>query len=215
MRMGNKCCRSEKAKEKPDVSNPALQIIREAQMKYFHSHIESDLDDSDEDDDKEDSTDGGLYGSDCSLGEDNSLDNDVMDPALMADGGSALQSTLDITADDISSVVLRSDNINNNDNKGNQIGGDAITPCNLATNAVEGGSSKVTEGKGKHFVKRRHNAKYIRLSSARGNFYSIFNTEDKKARTVDPKMYQYPFENIVFEGGGNKGLAYCGAVRVS
>ena len=26
--------------------------------------------------------------------------------------------------------------------------------------------------------------------------------------------YVFPFENVVFEGGGNKGLAYCGAVRV-
>ncbi|XP_071966234.1 uncharacterized protein [Antedon mediterranea] len=26
--------------------------------------------------------------------------------------------------------------------------------------------------------------------------------------------YQYPFENIVFEGGGNKGIAYAGAIRV-
>ena len=27
--------------------------------------------------------------------------------------------------------------------------------------------------------------------------------------------FEYPFENIVFEGGGNKGLAYAGAIRVS
>ncbi len=27
--------------------------------------------------------------------------------------------------------------------------------------------------------------------------------------------YSIPIENVVFEGGGNKGLAYCGAVRVS
>ena len=65
-------------------------------------------------------------------------------------------------------------------------------------------------------VNRRKNkkSKHIRLSK-RANFFSILNTEDKKARNVDPKMYDYPFENIVFEGGGNKGLAYCGAVRVS
>ena len=29
------------------------------------------------------------------------------------------------------------------------------------------------------------------------------------------EKYVFPFENLVFEGGGNKGLAYCGAVRVS
>ncbi len=27
--------------------------------------------------------------------------------------------------------------------------------------------------------------------------------------------YSFPFENVVFEGGGNRCLAYCGAVRVS
>ena len=27
--------------------------------------------------------------------------------------------------------------------------------------------------------------------------------------------YMFPFENVVFEGGGSKCLAYCGAVRVS
>ena len=32
---------------------------------------------------------------------------------------------------------------------------------------------------------------------------------------VDLTKYVFPFENLVFEGGGNKGLAYCGAVRVS
>lgn len=31
---------------------------------------------------------------------------------------------------------------------------------------------------------------------------------------VDLTKYDFPFENLVFEGGGNKGLAYCGAVRV-
>ncbi len=27
--------------------------------------------------------------------------------------------------------------------------------------------------------------------------------------------YEYPFENVAFEGGGNKGSAYMGALRVS
>lgn len=27
--------------------------------------------------------------------------------------------------------------------------------------------------------------------------------------------YEYPFENLVFEGGGNKGVAYCGSLMVS
>lgn len=37
---------------------------------------------------------------------------------------------------------------------------------------------------------------------------------DHKASCVDPKDYEFPFENIVFEGGGNKGLAHCGALKV-
>ena len=38
---------------------------------------------------------------------------------------------------------------------------------------------------------------------------------DSQVVTVDLTKYIFPFENLVFEGGGNKGLAYCGAVRVS
>ncbi|XP_071112062.1 uncharacterized protein [Haliotis cracherodii] len=45
-------------------------------------------------------------------------------------------------------------------------------------------------------------------------FYSVLDKVDRKAKNVDPSEYLFPFENIVFEGGGNKGLAYCGAVRV-
>ncbi|XP_033741846.1 uncharacterized protein YqhO-like [Pecten maximus] len=34
-----------------------------------------------------------------------------------------------------------------------------------------------------------------------------------RARQINPAEHVYPFENIVFEGGGSKGMAYCGAVR--
>lgn len=37
----------------------------------------------------------------------------------------------------------------------------------------------------------------------------------RKANTLDPRDYDYPFENLVLEGGGNKGIAYCGAIKVS
>lgn len=37
----------------------------------------------------------------------------------------------------------------------------------------------------------------------------------KLPQDVPFDRYCFPFENIVFEGGGSKGLAYCGAVRVS
>jgi len=37
---------------------------------------------------------------------------------------------------------------------------------------------------------------------------------DSQASKVNIKDYDFEFENLVFEGGGNKGLAYCGAIRV-
>ncbi|XP_060069581.1 uncharacterized protein LOC132549645 isoform X2 [Ylistrum balloti] len=43
---------------------------------------------------------------------------------------------------------------------------------------------------------------------------SILNDLEVTAMKVDIQDHEYPFENLVFEGGGNKGLAYCGAVRV-
>lgn len=49
----------------------------------------------------------------------------------------------------------------------------------------------------------------------RGRFFSMLERVDRKARDIDPRDYDFPFRNIVLEGGGNKGIAYCGAVRVS
>ncbi|KAL8564386.1 hypothetical protein ACOMHN_057408 [Nucella lapillus] len=49
----------------------------------------------------------------------------------------------------------------------------------------------------------------------RGKPYAVVDKTDRKARMVNPKDYDYPFENLVLEGGGNKGIAYCGAVRMS
>ncbi|XP_071136382.1 uncharacterized protein [Mytilus edulis] len=43
---------------------------------------------------------------------------------------------------------------------------------------------------------------------------SILNDIEVQAMKINPKEYDYPFENLVFEGGGNKGLAYCGAVKL-
>lgn len=42
-----------------------------------------------------------------------------------------------------------------------------------------------------------------------------YDEVDQKVAQVDLNRYAFPFENLIFEGGGNKGLAYCGAVRVS
>jgi len=43
---------------------------------------------------------------------------------------------------------------------------------------------------------------------------SILNEIEIQAMDTEPVHYNYPFENLVFEGGGNKGLAYCGVIRV-
>lgn len=32
--------------------------------------------------------------------------------------------------------------------------------------------------------------------------------------SINPKDHSYPFENLVFEGGGAKGYAYSGAIKV-
>ncbi|ESO84598.1 hypothetical protein LOTGIDRAFT_168663 [Lottia gigantea] len=37
--------------------------------------------------------------------------------------------------------------------------------------------------------------------------------KDLEAMKIDPKDYNFSFENLVFEGGGSKGAAYVGALR--
>ncbi|XP_052797030.1 uncharacterized protein LOC128229234 isoform X2 [Mya arenaria] len=53
-----------------------------------------------------------------------------------------------------------------------------------------------------------------RLKHMRTLVSNNYDEVDHKARDVDIREYDFPFENLAFEGGGNKGLAYCGAVRV-
>lgn len=36
---------------------------------------------------------------------------------------------------------------------------------------------------------------------------------DKQPQAANLGKYKYPFENLVFEGGGSKGVAYCGAIE--
>lgn len=43
---------------------------------------------------------------------------------------------------------------------------------------------------------------------------SILNEIEIKAMSINPKDHSYPFENLVFEGGGAKGYAYSGAIKV-
>lgn len=47
-----------------------------------------------------------------------------------------------------------------------------------------------------------------------GRSFSCLNEVEEIAIKVEPSDYEYPFENLVFEGGGNKGLAYCGAMKL-
>lgn len=166
--MGNKCC-GETRKRKVSLSpgQKALETIKDAQRRYFNSHIENNNEDSDDD-----SVDG-LFGSLDSL---DSLDD--------LDGNAA--------------------NANN--------GADNFM---ISIDGTSNGNVRVQKtSESKETVrKRRATRRLIRLSK-RANFYSIWNDDDKKARNVDPSKYDYPFENIVFEGGGNKGLAYCGCVRL-
>lgn len=41
---------------------------------------------------------------------------------------------------------------------------------------------------------------------------SILNEIEKKAMSINPKDHSFPFENLVFEGGGSKGHAYSGVL---
>ncbi|XP_064613811.1 uncharacterized protein LOC135477584 isoform X2 [Liolophura sinensis] len=51
------------------------------------------------------------------------------------------------------------------------------------------------------------------IQAARSRLSTMLTEEDKEAMAVDHTKYTYPFENLVFEGGGNKGMAYCGALK--
>ena len=257
--MGNKCscpCTGRsKAKEKQDSSNPALLTIREAQRKYFNSHIESDIDDSDDDldIDQEDSVDN-MYGSVDSLdvldsvSVDSQLDDSTRSNKHSRQGSVDTHSSQPVAGADTSELSVQT-NLSSSDaapanggavdeskrDSGNGSATQIVATVESSsivtsprTTEREDSSQKTDDTAGtdspakkgskngqKPQVRRRNKKrKFIQLSR-RGNFFSIFNTEDKKARSVDPSKYEYPFENLVFEGGGNKGLAYCGAVRVS
>lgn len=58
-------------------------------------------------------------------------------------------------------------------------------------------------------VERRKGMKRLRTLVSQN-----YDEVDAQVIKVDIDHYDFPFENLVFEGGGNKGLAYCGAVRV-
>ncbi|CAL1546595.1 unnamed protein product [Lymnaea stagnalis] len=42
---------------------------------------------------------------------------------------------------------------------------------------------------------------------------SCVDQTDSAAVIVKPEEYRFPFENLIFEGGGNKGLAYVGCIK--
>lgn len=43
---------------------------------------------------------------------------------------------------------------------------------------------------------------------------SSLSEDEKMLVNIDIKNYDYPFENLVLEGGGTKGMAYFGSVQV-
>ncbi|XP_021364180.1 uncharacterized protein LOC110457300, partial [Mizuhopecten yessoensis] len=75
------------------------------------------------------------------------------------------------------------------------------------------GSTDGVDGKGVSTGKR-NNTTAVNKRRQYHEMPSILNDLEVTAMKVDVADYEYPFENLVFEGGGNKGLAYCGVVRV-
>ena len=53
------------------------------------------------------------------------------------------------------------------------------------------------------------------VSTGVGTSNAAIVLEDLKDDHILDKHFDFPFENISFEGGGNKGMAYVGALRVS
>lgn len=62
-----------------------------------------------------------------------------------------------------------------------------------------------------------NNKKYIVFSDFdrnRSRKPSVLNEIEMKVMSINPKDHSYPFDNLVFEGGGSKGHAYAGAIKV-
>ncbi|XP_050389665.2 uncharacterized protein LOC126808761 [Patella vulgata] len=53
----------------------------------------------------------------------------------------------------------------------------------------------------------------LRQAALRNRSISCLTETDHLAIATDPKDFVFDFENLVLEGGGNKGLAYCGAIK--
>ena len=47
-----------------------------------------------------------------------------------------------------------------------------------------------------------------------GNMATTKNKDENKDDLEELKGYEYPFTNLVMEGGGSKGMAYVGALKV-
>ena len=68
-------------------------------------------------------------------------------------------------------------------------------------------------------VRQKSNQSVNSVDKAENSDESLFTTPEEKGhrkeiREIDYKQYEYDFENIVFEGGGAKGIVYVGALEV-
>ncbi|XP_070532621.1 uncharacterized protein [Ptychodera flava] len=90
---------------------------------------------------------------------------------------------------------------------------------NLPEKKVDGTSegkkrTQVTLTKKRRGERRRSKNTTPKILDGKAEASGLSNVSVRECCSVDIAKYQYPFENIAFEGGGNKGLAYCGALKV-
>uniref|UniRef100_K1QW66 EF-hand domain-containing protein n=1 Tax=Magallana gigas TaxID=29159 RepID=K1QW66_MAGGI len=92
------------------------------------------------------------------------------------------------------------------------------------TNAGDDGNQKITEARKRYLQEQFEEDDEAAKSDAdsgrepdfdrnRSRKPSVLNEIEMKVMSINPKDHSYPFENLVFEGGGSKGHAYAGAIK--
>ncbi|XP_034310167.2 uncharacterized protein [Magallana gigas] len=92
------------------------------------------------------------------------------------------------------------------------------------TNAGDDGNQKITEARKRYLQEKFEKDDETAISDAdssrepdfdrnRSRKPSVLNEIEMKVMSITPKDHSYPFENLVFEGGGSKGHAYAGAIK--